>query len=125
VSRRSARRSALVAAAFVGLCVIATSAPDAAAHRGGGKWSLTTVMRRIDGAKVTIRRWSGRVRSVSTLCSGDGRGVIQRGTRRWQHFTCTWTVFNRRGGYDRDVTFRTHVLGTGRFVITDARFGAS
>jgi hypothetical protein len=109
----------------VAFCAVAATAGDAAAHRGGGKWSLTTVMRQIDGAKVTIRRWSARVRSAGTLCSGDGRGVVRRGTRRWPHFTCTWTVFNRRGGYDRDVTFRVHVLGTRRFVITDARFGPS
>jgi hypothetical protein len=81
-------------------------------------------MSRIDGAVVVVGGWRGRIRSATTLCSGEGRASLWAGTRHWRHFTCTWTVF--RNGYvvDRDVTFRVHPVTWKRFVISSSRFGA-
>jgi hypothetical protein len=81
-------------------------------------------MSRIDGTKVSIHKWSARVQSDTTLCNGEGRGARWSGVRHWRHFTCTWTVFDRKGLVDRDITFRVHTLTARRYVITDARFGS-
>ena len=81
------------------------------------------MLERIDGSKVIVGRWSGRVDTDSTLCSGNGRARMWSGRRHWRHFTCTWTVFDRRGGLDRDVTFAVHVVSRRRFEIARARFG--
>jgi hypothetical protein len=111
--------SATVALAF---CTLPAASK---AHAGAPMWSLQRVMSRIDGAKVTIRAWSGHVQTETTLCSGEGRETRWSGSGHWRHFTCTWTVFDRRGGVDRDVTFRVHTLTATRFQISDARFGAA
>ena len=96
----------------------------AAAHAGTPMWSTEAVSSRIDGAKVVIGRWRGRVHEDTTLCNGEGRGSRWGGVRHWRHFTCTWTVFDRQGRVDHDVTFRVHPLTSTRFLINDARFGA-
>jgi hypothetical protein len=116
----------LAAGASVWLATVAAACvctPAADAHSGAPMWSIARTMERIDGAKLAIRRWSARVRSATTLCNGEGRGARWRGVRHWRHFTCTWTVFDRKGLVDRDVTFRVHTLTARRYVITDARFG--
>jgi hypothetical protein len=110
-----------VACATVALAFV----PTAGAHQGAPMWSIPRVMSELDGDKVVIRHWSARVRADTTLCSGEGRSGRWRGMRHWRHFTCTWTVFDRKGLVDRDVTFRVHTLRTGRCLITDARFGAA
>jgi hypothetical protein len=109
----------LGAAAAAGVYSAASSA-----HPGAPMWSMTRTMTRIDGANVSVRRWRAHVRSATTLCNGEGRGARWNGARHWRHFTCTWTVFDRRGLVDRDVTFRLHTLTARRFVISEARFGA-
>jgi hypothetical protein len=117
---------ATVGAALLALVVGAlVCAGRASAQPVPGMWSVPTTLSRIDGALVQIGRWRGRIRAASPLCSGEGRGVSWSGTRHWRRFTCTWTVFDRRGGIDRDITFGVRVLGTRRFVIANARFGAS
>jgi len=112
------RRAAVSAIA----CAFAAGAPAANAQPRSW-WTLKTVLSRIDGAKVIVGRWSGRVDADSTLCSGNGRALVRTRRRHWRHFTCTWTVFDRRGAVDRDVTFAVHVLAGRRFAITRGRFG--
>jgi hypothetical protein len=87
-------------------------------------WTTQTVVSRIDGAKIVIRRWSGRVQSATTLCSGLGASARWGNERHWRHFTCTWTPVERSGRVDRDVTFRVHALHANRFRITDPHFGS-
>ena len=110
-----------VASALAVVAVAAAVAPsaDAAAPR----WSLRTVLFRIDGARVAVGHWSGRVDTSSTLCSGAGRGALWAGRRHWRDFTCTWTIVGRRGLVDRDVTFRVHVLSGRRCVVGAAQVG--
>ena len=112
----------VAAVAAVGSLVIA---PSTSAHEGAPMWSLPLVMSRIDGARVTIGKWSRREQIASTLCSGEGHGKRWTGLRHWRHFACTWTVFDQRKGVDRDVTFRVHTLTATRFLITSAHFGSS
>jgi hypothetical protein len=122
MTRRLAAGLSVWLAAAAAVCACAATA---SAHAGAPRWSIARTMERIDGAKIVIRRWRARVRSETTLCNGDGRGARWAGVRHWRHFTCTWTVFDRKGLVDRDVTFRVHALTATRFVITDARFGAT
>jgi hypothetical protein len=121
VATSRGRLLVVLAAATLAMLVPAV---ESTAHPAAPMWSLADVMRRIDGARVSIGRWTHRVQSASTLCSGEGRGERWSGTRHWRHFLCTWTVFDSRGGVDRDVTFRVHSLTRTSFVITDARFGS-
>jgi hypothetical protein len=116
-----ARRLAFAAVAATLATVLLT--PSSTAHAEAPTWSLRAVLSRIDGARVSVRSWSARVQSGSTLCSGEGSARRWSGIRHWRHFTCTWTVFNRNGTVARDVTFRVHTLTTRRYVISDARFG--
>jgi hypothetical protein len=118
---RLARRLAGLACA-VAACVLAA---PAGAHSGAPMWSIGAVMSRIDGAKVVIGRWSARVQADTTLCNGEGLGRRWGGVRHWRHFTCTWTVFDRKGPpRPRRHLPRTHARPN-RFRLTDARFGAS
>lgn len=104
---------------------VACTLPEAAgAHAGTPMWSVAWAIKRIDGAKVAVGRWSGHVQSATTLCSGEGRSRRWARVGHWRQFTCTWTVFDRKGRVDRDVTFRVHTLTMRRFAITDARLGA-
>ena len=90
------------AASVAGVVVVAASsaAPAAAEASATPRWTLAAMLSRIDGAKVIVGRWSGRVDASSTLCSGDGRGALWAGRRHWSRFTCTWTVFDREGAVD-------------------------
>lgn len=110
-----------VVAAFVAAALLAAQAD---AHTGAPEWSVPTLLERIDGARVSVGSWSGRVQSESTLCNGEGPGRRWRGIRHWRHFTCTWTIVSRRRAGDRDVTFRVHTLTARRYRITNERFGA-
>jgi hypothetical protein len=113
------RRVALTALAAV---AAALPAHGAHAHAGAPGWSVPWLLARVDGGRVSVGSWSGRVQSSSTLCSGEGLGRRWAGMRHWRHFTCTWTVIGRRGAA-RDVTFRVHALTMRRYRITDSRFG--
>jgi hypothetical protein len=98
--------------------------PLAGAHAGAPMWSLRAALSRIDGARVSVGSWSGRVQTASTLCNGEGTSRRWSGLRHWRHFTCTWTIIARGGTVEHDVTFRVHTLTARRFLITNARFGA-
>jgi hypothetical protein len=117
VERRLA--AAAVAATLTSIVLV----PSPSAHGGAPLWSLRAVLSRIDGAHVSVGAWAGHVQSESTLCNGEGTARRWSGVRHWRHFTCTWTVFDRRGGVDRDVTFRVHTQPAGRYLISDSRFG--
>jgi hypothetical protein len=96
-------------------------ASAAEAHRSSWTWSYAVLVDRISGAPVTFHGRRLRISRDLVICSGEGAGIRRRGVRRWRHFTCTQTLF--RGGIDRDLTFRVHVLGRTRFTITGVRYG--
>lgn len=114
---RLATTASMVAAA----AAVVVASGDAHSH--APPWRLANVVGRIDGSKVLIGAWSGRVQADSTQCNGEGPGVRYMSFRRWRHFTCTWTVFDGRGRVGRDVTFRVHTLTRTRLLISSARFG--
>jgi hypothetical protein len=118
----SVERRVTLAAAAAALAS-ALLAPSVEAHARAPMWSLGAVLSRIDGARITVGSWSARVQTTSTLCNGEGSGKRWLGMRHWRHFTCTWTVFDRKGGVDRDVTFRVHTLTARRYLIEASRFG--
>jgi hypothetical protein len=109
-------------AAATAAATLFLAAPGAAvAHLGHWHWPLQKVMQRIDGARIHIGGRVVRIDSETTLCSGLGRAVPQRGIRAWKHFDCTYSVFVAgRGIYDCE--FRVHVLGLRKFLITNARW---
>jgi hypothetical protein len=113
------RRAVTLAALLVVL-----APPAATAHRGAPLWSLSTLMRRINGTPVSVGSWNGRVRPGATLCSGEGSVGRWGGVSHWRHFICTWTTFHA-GALDRDMTFRVHTLSRTRFLITSAHWGAT
>ena len=95
----------LAVAAVAALLAVTVPVERAEAH-GGPQWSLSWLMSRIKGSRVSVGPWSGRVQIPSTLCSGEGRGGRWAGVRHWRHYTCTWTVFAPGSRGERDVTFR-------------------
>jgi hypothetical protein len=92
-----------------------------AAHTGGAFWTLPKVMRTVDDKRIRVGTKMVRVDADTTLCSGEGRGKLRRGTRTWTHFHCTFTTFTAVGP-GRDIEFRIHALGALRMTITDARW---
>jgi hypothetical protein len=116
---RVMKRLTAAAIAAAALCV---GAPGAAvAHSGPAHWPLQKVMQRIDGKRIHIRRRALRIDLETTLCSGLGPAVRQRGMRTWKHFDCTYSAFIAgRGIYDCD--FRVHVLAVRDYLITNARW---
>jgi hypothetical protein len=97
-------------------------APEARTHDTPAAWPYRTLIVRITGQSVTSLGPRIRVDRDLVICSGDGTPIRRRGVRLWKHFTCTQTLFDR-SGLDRDITFRVHVLGRTRFLITNARYG--
>lgn len=100
---------------------LAMQAPVAESHPTRWVWSYSTLIQRIDGARVTLSGRRVLVNRELVICNGEGRTRRFRGARGWSHFTCTQTLF--RNGLDRDVTFRVHVRGRSLFAITNARYG--
>ena len=102
------------------LAALSLATPGAAAaHAGPWHWSFQKVMNRIDEKRITVEKRVVRIDSETTLCTGLGPAVRQRRIRTWKHFACTYSVFVAGGGiYDCD--FRVHVLGTRKYVITNA-----
>lgn len=84
-------------------------------------WSTTKVLRRLDGAKVTVGARKVRVRSATTLCAGQGTSVRRHGIRLWRRFACTYTTFTK-AGVDRDLDFRVRAIDATRFAVTDAHW---
>jgi hypothetical protein len=84
-------------------------------------WSVTKVMRRIDGASVHVGTRTVKIDSDTALCAGRGPSIVVKRIRRWRRFACTYTTFTK-GGVDRDLDFRVRVLGTRRYRIYDAHW---
>jgi hypothetical protein len=84
-------------------------------------WSISKVLRRVDGATVRVGLRKVRIDSESTLCSGYGSSIRRGRVGLWRHFNCTYTTFTRRG-VDRDLEFRLHVRSATRFTLSDAHW---
>jgi len=84
-------------------------------------WSSTTVLRRLDGARIQVGSRAMRIDSETTLCGGLGRSIRRNGERRWRRFDCTYTTFTR-AGVGRDIEFRLDVVSATRFRLSDARW---
>jgi hypothetical protein len=110
------RFGAVIAAATVALMTPGTGL----AHPGRWHWSLQQVMQRLAGKRLHVGGRVVRIDVNTVLCSGEGRARRARGARFWKHFVCTYSVFTTHGIYDCE--FRVHVLGTRKFVITDAHW---
>ena len=115
---RGVRRAILLAALVAALSAAAPQVAGADSPRW--RWSLAKVMRKIDDARIQVGSRVVRVRSRTTLCSGIGRGVRQRGVRRWAAFRCTYSAFVAGGIYDCE--FRVDVRGRTKYAITGARW---
>jgi hypothetical protein len=98
------------------------AAPEARPHRTQSAWSYAALIDRISGTRVRMPNRRVRIQRALVICNGEGKPLRRAGVRRWKHFTCTETLFNPRG-VDRDITFRVHVLGRTRFLITNVRYG--
>ena len=106
----------------LGVLVVLVSlvlAAPAAAHSGGAFWSVVKVMDAVDEKRISVGTKVVRVSAATTLCSGEGRGWLRRGVRRWMHFRCTFTTFTARG-LGPDIEFRVHALDPRRIAITNA-----
>jgi hypothetical protein len=108
------------AAATAAAALFLASSGAAVAHPKPWHWPLQKAMQRIDGKQIRIGGRVVRIDSETTLCSGAGRAVRQRGVRAWKHFDCTYSVFARQGIYDCE--FRVHVLGLRKYLITNAHW---
>ena len=84
-------------------------------------WSVTKVLRRIDGARIHVGTRTVRVHWETALCSGVGPSIFRAGIRKWRRFACTYATFTK-AGVDRDLEFRVRVLGRIRYSIYDAHW---
>jgi hypothetical protein len=91
-----------------------------AAESSGPVWPVAKVMRRIDGASVTVGGTRVRIRTATALCSGVGPSRQVGGEARWPAFDCTYTLFAR--GIDRDLEFRVDVVDRRRYRLGDFRW---
>jgi hypothetical protein len=104
------------------ILVVLALVPQARTHDTRAAWPYRILIARITGHYVTPLGRRIRVDRDLVICSGDGTPIRRGDVRRWKHFTCTQTVFDR-SGVDRDITFRVHVLDRTRFIITNVRYG--
>jgi hypothetical protein len=102
------------------VAALLVAVPTASAS-SGQYWSITKVLRRIDGAKVRLGARTVRVDSETTLCAGRGASIRRNGIRMWRRFVCTYTTFTK-SGVDRDLDFRVSVLSARRYAILDAHW---
>jgi hypothetical protein len=84
-------------------------------------WSITKVLRRLDGAKTRVGTHTVRIDSETTLCAGRKSSIRRNGVRMWRRFACTYTTFTK-SGVDRDLDFRVSVLSARRYAILDAHW---
>ena len=96
-------------------------AAPATATTAGRYWSTAKVLRRLDGAKVSVGARVVRVRSATTLCAGQGTSIRRHGIRLWRRFVCTYTTFTK-AGVDRDLDFRVRTISGTRFAVWDAHW---
>jgi hypothetical protein len=124
--RRRARTGRSTASSPIAFALVGALLAVAPAHAHDTRWAwpYATLTLRIAGKSVTLPDRRIRVSRKLVICNGEGRPVRRTGVRRWKHFTCTQTLFEG-GRAGRDVTFRVHVLGRTRLLITDARYGPS
>lgn len=107
---------------FVLVLGMLAHAPEARTHDTRAAWPYVTLIVRIDGKFVTLPDRRIRIDRDLVICTGEGTPIRRGGVRRWKHFTCTQTLFDRNR-VDRDITFRIHVLNRTAFLITNARYG--
>jgi hypothetical protein len=107
---------------FAGVLAMFVLAPTARAHDTRWAWPYATLTLRIAGQSVTLPDRRMRVDHDLVICNGEGKPVRRAGVPRWKHFTCTQALLIR-GRVGRDVTFHVHVLGRGRLLITNPRYG--
>jgi hypothetical protein len=103
------------------LAVLLLVVAPARAGIPGHYWSVGKVLRRIDGISLRVGARTVRVRSATTLCSGEGRAVRVRRVRMWRSFVCTYTTFTRRG-IGPDLEFRVVVRTATSFRVTDVHW---
>jgi hypothetical protein len=104
------------------LCIaLLLSAASAAASDSSSYWSITKLLRRVDGARVAVGSRTVRIDSETTLCAGRGTSIRRKGVRLWTRFVCTYTTFTK-SGVDRDLDFRVIVRSARRYVIKDAHW---
>jgi hypothetical protein len=120
--KKRVRAAARGSVPFTLVLAVLAVAPEARTHDTQSAWPYRILIARIAGHSLAPLGRRIRVDRDLVICSGDGRPIRRRGVRRWKHFTCTQTLFDR-SGLDRDITFRVHVLDRTRFRITDARYG--
>jgi hypothetical protein len=100
--------------------VFLLTAPAAAAD-GASFWSVSKVLRRLDGAAVQVGPRKVRIHSATTLCAGHGKSVRRAGARMWQQFNCTYTTFTR-ALVDKDLDFRLQVRDGTHFALSQAHW---
>ena len=105
-------------ALFLVAALLVAATPTATAS-AAQNWSITKLLRRIDGARAQVGTRTVRIDSETTLCAGRGPSIRRNGIRMWRRFVCTYTTFTKSGA-DRDLDFRVSVLSARRFVIRDA-----
>lgn len=96
-------------------------AATAGAADAGPYWTITKVLRRVDGARVHVGSRTVRIDSETTLCAGRGTSIRRNGVRLWRRFACTYTTFTK-AGVDRDLDFRVIVRSPRRYIIKDAHW---
>jgi hypothetical protein len=101
--------------------VLLLAAAPASAATPARYWSTAKVLRRLDGAKVTVGARTVRIRSATTLCAGEGTSIRRRGIRLWRRFGCTYTTFTK-AGVDRDLDFHVRTLDATRYAVFDTRW---
>jgi hypothetical protein len=109
-------------AAVVAIAVFWAVSPTAA-HPGRWHWSGSKVENRILGTVIRVEGRRVRI-SRPVTCLGQGRRIVRHGVDRWKHFNCIQSILFPPGGglAGPDVLFRVHVVGTRRFLITNAQF---
>jgi hypothetical protein len=95
--------------------------PAAHAHPGHSYWTKRYLFQRLAGAHVSIGSQKIPIRLDTLACGGEGTPVLRGGARAWKHFRCTQPTFPPGVLVGPDATFRIHVRGRMRYLITDAR----
>jgi hypothetical protein len=117
---RATWHNRVVRAGVVLLAFAFLAAPSSAAANPS-YWSISKVLRRIDGANIRVGSRTVKVDTASTLCAGVGRLVHSGPVRKWHTFVCTYTTFTK-AGVDRDVEFRVYALTRTRFAVANAHW---
>jgi hypothetical protein len=109
-----------LAATFCAGVAVVSQAPTATAAGRPAYWSLTKLMRVLDGKHLRVGGRLVRIDRDTLLCSGIGRGVRRDGIRRWRRFDCTYSLF--MGSRIYDCEFRVLVMGSRRLEVRNSRW---